>query len=947
MKISNASKKGLAAALSAAMVVAFAPAAAFGQVVPGDQVTVKFDTKDLTVKSMNAEFDANGYAAGVNADNVLTLPEAALSGHAYQFDANTDVAGWYFDANDNGKYDDKDITLTGGVLDFTKNSNLVNAGNTITLKPFKQVAAGVKVADVTKFKQEYKAGSTFTVSLSNDETKAADNLRLSISKDGTEVAYALTSLKAATAAAAPGGKVTAATDDVVFNVIAKDATAKKANEIKASDLGKGKYTVTVSKADSLKAVATSEFEVVSVKATGLFKSTLAGTAKDQIDQDILMVAGQSVESQLIEAAKEIDVLAAKANADSSATIDAVAYKVGDKKAVEYKSSTWAKATGLDESVKVAADTVLTPVYGDVATAGELTINDVFTELTAGVDSPKSGAEYDFELTGPATATVDKVASSKAGSVKLYTFDSNGAKAGKYTVTITQVENRGTNLEKKTVVGSSSLTLTQLTYDAGEGKLAAGTKATAIVKAGTKFADAGLLASSAVEPKAGFRFVGWSLDGATVVAAKDKVGEDAATLKAVYAASTAAEPTFSYENGKLTLVNNAGAGYDVYYDSTASGSGTTADPYVLKSSKVKYSAPITVDVDKVDTIYVQTVKKNTTSGLGDSAVVKVTNYAKSATAVEGWVKLAIANTTGANTLAAPQYYSKVLPTLAADAKAAVKALNYGTDKDWAKAELEQKQAALKAIADYETAQIDAYVAGVTAADGSMKKVPSSVAEKQKAEIAQVLTDFEYNNDDKDATKAKGTYTAPTTAENYVKAIAKASKSVIDASVTYKAEDVKAAAVVNDAIAKIPAEITAKNAKEAKAAAEAALKAYAELSATQKDLVKSADYDKAVQTITAADAAVKDADKAAVAKVKGKTVKAKAKKATKSSLKVVKSESGAKSTFKKTSGNSKVKVYKSGKIVVKKGLKAGKKYTVKVKATVGTQTKTVKVTVKVAK
>mgnify|MGYP002621095659 CR=1 FL=1 len=95
-------------------------------------------------------------------------------------------------------------------------------------------------------------------------------------------------------------------------------------------------------------------------------------------------------------------------------------------------------------------------------------------------------------------------------------------------------------------------------------------------------------------------------------------------------------------------------------------------------------------------------------------------------------------------------------------------------------------------------------------------------------------------------------------------------------------------------------------------------------------------------------LKDAqDDAAVSKVKGKTVKAKAKKATKSSLKVVTSKSGAKSTFKKTSGNKKVTVSKSGKIVVKKGLKAGKKYTVKVKATVGTQTKTVKVVVKVAK
>lgn len=78
-----------------------------------------------------------------------------------------------------------------------------------------------------------------------------------------------------------------------------------------------------------------------------------------------------------------------------------------------------------------------------------------------------------------------------------------------------------------------------------------------------------------------------------------------------------------------------------------------------------------------------------------------------------------------------------------------------------------------------------------------------------------------------------------------------------------------------------------------------------------------------------------------------MKAKAKKKTTASLKVVTSKSGAKSTFKKASGNAKITVSKAGKITVKKGLKAGKTYTAKVTATVGTQTKTVKVTVKVAK
>ena len=94
-------------------------------------------------------------------------------------------------------------------------------------------------------------------------------------------------------------------------------------------------------------------------------------------------------------------------------------------------------------------------------------------------------------------------------------------------------------------------------------------------------------------------------------------------------------------------------------------------------------------------------------------------------------------------------------------------------------------------------------------------------------------------------------------------------------------------------------------------------------------------------------VKLQDQSSVAKIKGKTVKAKASKKTTAKLKAVKSDSGAKSTFKKVKGTKKVTVSKSGKITVAKGLKKGAKYTVKVKATVGAATKTVNVVVKVAK
>ena len=53
--------------------------------------------------------------------------------------------------------------------------------------------------------------------------------------------------------------------------------------------------------------------------------------------------------------------------------------------------------------------------------------------------------------------------------------------------------------------------------------------------------------------------------------------------------------------------------------------------------------------------------------------------------------------------------------------------------------------------------------------------------------------------------------------------------------------------------------------------------------------------------------------------------------KNAFKVTKNTSGGKVTYKKTSGDSKIKVAKAGKVTIAKGLKKGKTYTVKVKAT----------------
>ena len=250
----------------------------------------------------------------------------------------------------------------------------------------------------------------------------------------------------------------------------------------------------------------------------------------------------------------------------------------------------------------------------------------------------------------------------------------------------------------------------------------------------------------------------------------------------------------------------------------------------------------------------------------------------------------------------------------------------------------KKSVIEAVAATAKNEAAKMYAGVENKDGSVSKISEDNYSDAVKAIEKVVSDFAANHDTDTANNvAKNGEIAYSDANgSYVDAIDAALKAASKSAVKYAKADVDAAAAVT------------KSLKEAKTAdeAKAAIEAYGNLNATQKELVAKADVAAAQEIVTKAELAEAQ-DEAAIAKVKGKTVKAKAKKATKSSLKIVTSKSGAKSTFKKVTKNSKVTVSKSGKITVKKGLKAGKTYTVKVKATVGTQTKTVKVVVKVAK
>ena len=935
MKISNASKKVLASALSAAMVVAFAPTAAFGAVAAGNTVNVKFDTTGLTVADQNTELSSEAYQLRATGTNQLTLPD--LSNHGYMFDAKTPVAGWYLDLNGvSGYQDGVDVAVDmNDPAAPTLSSDQLLAGTTVTLLPMK-AAATVAVTGMDTVKQKYAAADTISFTVKNTGASTTENLRVSLKKDGKEVAYQMVSSIAATTGTA----------NAEFTFVADDTASLAAGQVKVGEWGKGTWTVDAVATGSQKTVASKIVEVTEVSIEGVFGAKLADTNataqdKTQNGQAVLAVVGQPVGVQLKAAGAEVDVTASKIvknSAGADTPVQAVAYK-GATGTITSDTDI-ANLTKDGENVKVAANMKLTPAYGDAAEIGDVTFTPAtggaYDAISAEALYTVSGAEYTATLSGAASATKTANGNGNKVTFNLINFGSNGAAAGTYTVTITQTTDKGTNQEKTVTVGTASITLTEVTVDEGEGSVNAGKKeqtSKSLKTSTTKIQS--VIPSSAPNAKDGFRFVGWSIDGTSVVTGKEAVGESAVTLKALWESSVAAAPTFSYADGKLTLANNAGDGYELFYliGDAASASVCTK----------KYTGPISLDVSKDANMTVSFVAKrkaSVTTGETASDVVKISSYKKNASAIEAWVKSLLNANTSDSTSNAPKYYTSVLPTAAADAKAAITALNYQDAKGWNAAMLEQKTAALQKVADYENGVIDALAAGVDNADGTKTVLNGSVAAKQKEAVAAVVKDFGLNNDYKadgitldattKSTKAYGTDAA------YVSAIKKAAADAKAAAITYKADDVKAAKAVTDALkgAKTTDELTA------------ALKAYNDLSATQKELVAAADVAAAQAALNKAELAEAQ-DEAAIAKVKGKTVKAKAKKATKSSLKVVTSKSGAKSTFKKVTKNSKVTVSKSGKIVVKKGLKAGKKYTVKVKATVGASTKTVKVIVKVAK
>ena len=933
MKISNASKKVLASALSAAMVVAFAPTVAFAKIPEGtNNVTVNFDVNGGTVADTTVSDSHTGVVqsakASVAADGTLTIANIAdYATVAEKADAAIDH--WFYDANGDGKDTSAVSGDTSGDLKYEASAGfstetLAKDTTAITLK----AAYKEPTATPTFTFGADEVLTAASVEASNLNTKYQYYATLTLA-DGT----VLTSEVAAKGATA------------TFNFFANMKDAQK-------KLAKGTYKFAVYKNGSADAVATESVDIFAVTLNaGAGYGTYTAGAKT---------------TYLVKKDTTYDALHGLSLTEPTIESGTGAYHF-----VQYVDANGV-AVAAAATAKVTADTTLTAVYDNLqvsevkADVAHKTLS--FKALGQFADLGADG-QYNATVTGPngfkkviENVSVNTAAATAVASGSL-TFGAdwegaaavkNALEAGEYTVSIAPVAKEGKTLAAEQagqVIAPASATLATVTYDldggswipGADGKDSAlkkglvtlaqtGDSITAIATEAKKASAVGANAIKAPELKS---FKEWSYNGKAEDKA-DAVTASGVTVKAVWQDAKIAAPEVSIAASGTKYVFTVTAAADTAVKYGIGDSGVTA------TKKLAAGATITVDpaADKYIAIQAESTKTNLVS-----EQVVYASYTVYTTSVGNAMTDIMNTSTSASAVNKPVRYGDALKTLKTDAEATVKAAGYQSTADWAKTVAAINADAFGKVAAIEKANVEALKAVTKGADGKYSYISAATADAASAQIDAVVADYAgFTGEGKDSYKQTNTIKGVSLTKNSAMAafIAAAKAAVSEAKaakIVVAAADVEAAQKVTDALK------AAKTTDEVKAA----LEAYNKLTNAQKDLVSASDIE-AAQKVAAEQAAAElviAQDDAAVSKVKGKTVKAKAKKATKSSLKVVTSKSGAKSTFKKVTKNSKVTVSKSGKITVKKGLKAGKKYTVKVKATVGTQTKTVKVIVKVAK
>ena len=873
MKISSASKKVLASALSAAMVVAFAPTVAFG--VEAQKLTVSYDLAggvDSKAGTQDA-FTLNPDATVIDGSTVTAaaFPVAYPTSGNISLESGSDsyaFAGWLigYDENGDGDFnDEKDVDITAGTPKASGNidvsSDKIPSG--ATLKAIAQYTNANFVGDtgLALVQKNTAKDNAATIDFNVDSVNGVT--------DGAKVVGSATV------------KVTAPDSTVTTAKVKSDDTIASADMI-SLPAQVGTWTAELVDGNGI----VLDKQVVYVGALKLTDGVFTDrNGYKDTELTVYYVAGNSAQTYA-------NILAGCGlNTSGTKKLDGV-----DKTITYFFDEAGKTSKAGDGSVKAGVKGAVTTVL--TAHVNNEYLLSSFTSAAAGTGS------YTLTATAVGMASADDFSVLTGTDV---TAPATAAHSGFYMV----IKDAAGKIVAETTDTDATDNVTAV---AGK------TLTATVAAAGTYTASLYQVTAKVTTGASGI------VDGTVKDGSIKLIGTKTVEVAAVAAPSWAytANATDATK-GTLVLTNNAGDKYDVMYKIgngadqkydpakggitvTGLGAGSTnATVTIWAAKKAAYAGDDTVLAGSAATTLV-----------GPNATLKaIADYA-------GSFQLQTVN--GATTT----YYSKDAGVVAAvaAAKKDVAETGFVASKggtEWNSTLIAAEQSITDAVAAVAKAEAGKMLAGTTDKDCNLTKISEDNYAKAISSIEKVSADFAANHDsDKTNNVAKNgdiTYAAAT--ENYVKAIDAALVTAKAAAVTYKKADVDAAAAVTAQL------------KDPKTAA-AGLEAYKGLTAAQKELVSAADLKTAEEAVAAA-ALVKAQDQSAArgakAQVKGATYKIKAKGS--KTIKIAKSASGAKVTLKQVSGTKYAKV--SGtKVTLKKAAKKGKKYTIKVKAVCGATT-----------
>ena len=875
MKISSASKKVLASALSAAMVVAFAPAAALAapaNVDPAKYVTVTYDANggDKTAKpsdTLQLQEENGKYYL-----NVTETYAGTSNGYAF--------SKWFIDADGDGILDAGEKSVEGGYIEVSADTTAV------TLK--------------AAFATPALTAGTFssidnTIAFTIDKSGTAGHEYQLTVKDASG-----TTVGEQAFGGAKGADVSYMNNaDYTTVAFVENPTSTDKMEAYTSFLKSGAYTATLT--DGGKVISTCDVELASL------------TVKDGINT----VADDDVVSLW-----QLD----NGKAEASVSLDPGVYLVDGNGYAVNASAIAMKG----DTVVYTTDTVQVPsafIYDEAARTATVTLADA---------TAKADDSYAVSVAGPDgsavySATVKAVDN---GGVTIpavaFSFDQSyaGARAAKaeaagtYTVTVTKTA----KADKAVTTSKKDMVLSEVAYDLGDGKAVKG----AVTDSFTDEAKVTLatFGSIATEPK-GYSFDKWSFGGKTYDSGAEvkleagKVNTVAAAYKAIDYAST---PTCTVS--KVAV----GAGTEYYMTITGTATGETVT-YSIEdgSSDVSYTGPFKLTSGKDVTVKVSASKKTEVEVTYEDVTDVDKLWSTVTSGGSSVFELTIGNSS-TKWLAASGVASAI-----ASGKTTYTALAeklWATSDELKDTYNATFKALYEAVAAEADAQVAAYADEALVAAGSKAW---TMAAKTYAAALKTVAAEEKKVADAEAAKTINAEAYLLGAQNVIEAANRALKTATeDKSVT--AADIKAASDVTASLKAATDEASAKAALEAYNAltdAQKKLVATADVTAAQKIV---ADAEAAKKLADEQDEkAVKycNSTKTKTIKLAKKAKKTKKKFSVKWNSQV--SESGNAVTYAKVSG-AKVTVSANGKATLKKGVKKGT-YKAKVKVTCGNATRTV--------